>query len=252
VLGKGANLLVADQGVRGVVMTLEGQELRGHEVDADRAIILAGGGADFEKILTASVRAGLEGLEGLAGIPATIGGAIRMNAGGAFGQIGDWVEAATVVDPAGEIRRLSRGELAFGYRRSNLGANIVVGVELALRPSVDPSATRARLKEVMAYKKNSQPMAAHSAGCAYKNPPREVSAKGAGQLIDEAGLKGLRIGGAEVSDRHGNFIIAHESATAADVLAVMRRVERTVAENFGVRLEREVVVWGAEEPANEP
>ena len=246
VLGKGANLLVADQGVQGVVMTLDSEELRDYRIDGASGRIIAGGGADLEKVITASVRQGLAGLEGLAGIPATIGGAIRMNAGGAFGQIGDWVRSVSVVTETGELATMDRTQLQFDYRRSNLGANILVRAEFQLKISDDPAATRAKLKEVMAYKKNSQPMAAHSAGCAYKNPSREISVKGAGQLIDEAGLKGLRVGGAEVSPRHGNFIVAHEQAKAADVLAVMRQVERTVAERFGVKLEREVVVWGEE------
>jgi UDP-N-acetylmuramate dehydrogenase len=244
VLGKGANLLVADEGVSGVVITLDEGDLRQFTIDTASATVTAAGGADLEKLIPATVREGLAGLEALAGIPASIGGALRMNAGGAFGSIGPLVRQVTVISPEGIERTLSRSDLQFGYRKSNLGDNIVVEAAFELTRVEDQPALRQKLKDVMAYKKGTQPMAERSAGCAFKNPPPELSNKrGAGKLIDDAGLKGLKIGGAEVSQRHGNFVVVQDGATAADVLAVMSKVQQVVKEKFGIDLEREVVVW---------
>jgi len=241
VLGKGANLLVCEGVVEGVVVRLDA--IKHAQIDPGTGVVSVGGGADLEKLITATVRQGLEGLETLAGIPATVGGALRMNAGGAFGSIGPLVESVTAIGCGGRVAELGRGELEFGYRKSNLGERIVTEARLSLRPTTDLSALRQRLKSVMKYKKESQPMAASSAGCAFKNPPKSISDKGAGRLIDEAGLKGLRIGGAEVSHVHANFIVLHPGGKAADVLEVMDRVQAAVYEKFGIELEREVVVW---------
>ena len=244
VVGRGANLLVADGVVDGVVVLLDAPAFRRVEIDpAGSGRVTIGGGANLEKAITTTVREGLAGLEVLAGIPATLGGALRMNAGGAFGEIAGVVSSVTAFEPNGEIATLKRDDLHFAYRRSNLGERIVVEASVQLRPVDDQPALRDRLKEVMRYKKLSQPMADKSAGCAFKNP-RNQSEKGAGQLIDEAGLKGLRIGGAEVSQRHANFIVVHPGATATDILTLMDRIQNTVAQRTGVALEREVVVWG--------
>jgi UDP-N-acetylmuramate dehydrogenase len=228
--------------VHGVVVMLDAPAFRTITSDVEHARITAGGGADFERVITQSVRDGLAGLEGLAGIPATVGGAIRMNAGGAFGEIGPRVEQVTVIEPAGRLAVLSRSDLDFAYRRSNLGERIVAEAVFALEKSPDPAALREKLKEVMKYKKGSQPMAYASAGCAFKNP-RSQTDKPAGWLIDQSGLKGYRSGGAMVSPVHANFIVLDKGGKAADVLAVMEHVEKVVKEKFGVALEREVVVW---------
>jgi len=243
VLGKGANLLVREGLVGGVVVTLDEPGFRQIEIDEASGRVVAGAGADLERLITMTVRAGLAGLEGLAGIPATVGGAARMNAGGAFGEVGRAIESVDVIERDGERRTLGRDALAFSYRRSNLADRIVTAVTFALERVDDRAALRERLKQVMRYKKDSQPMAANSAGCAFKNPPREASEHGAGWLIDHAGLKGCRVGGAEVSHRHANFIVLHDGGTADDVLAVMEQVQAAVAARFGVTLEREVVVW---------
>lgn len=242
VLGKGANLLVGDGVIGGVVVSLDSPAFKRVDIDPSGTVV-CGGGADLEKVITSTVRAGLGGLEVLAGIPATIGGAMRMNAGGAFGEIGPSVQRVTVMERDGTMTALSRERLEFSYRRSNIGERIVLEVEFALKPVEDQAALRERLKEVMKYKKNSQPMAFRSAGCAFKNPPKAISERGAGKLIDDAGLKGLRIGGAEVSPVHANFIVLHPGGSASDVLAVMEHVEREVAAKHGIKLEREVVVW---------
>jgi len=242
VLGKGANLLVVEGTLDGIVLQLNAPDFRAVEIDAETTKVTAGAGAPLEQLITSTVRAGLTGLENLAGIPATIGGALRMNAGGAFGEIGPLVESVTVIEPDGTLTKLTRDQLQFSYRKSNLGERLICAATFQLAKADDPAALREKLKQVMRYKKDSQPMAASSAGCAFKNP-KDQSEHGAGKLIDDAGLKGLRVGGAEVSDRHANFIVLHEDGTAADVLAVMQQVRDRVHEKFGITLQREVVVW---------
>jgi UDP-N-acetylmuramate dehydrogenase len=243
VLGKGANLLVPEGVVGGVVVVLEGAVFRRREVKEGSKRIVAGGGADLEKLITDTVRVGLSGLDSLGGVPATVGGALCMNAGGRYGEIGMYVVSATVIEPDGVIRKLTKEEMGFSYRHSNLGGRIVVEAELELSLAPDPAEPRRRLKEIMGAKAASQPMAAPSAGCAFKNPPKELGFKGAGWLIEQAGLKGFRVGGAEVSPEHANFIVLHKGGKAADVVHVMRHVIEVVEQKFGVRLVREVVVW---------
>ncbi len=239
VLGAGANLLVQDQGVAGVVVKLDDPAFR--QLKIDKHIITVGAGYDLAKLVLETAKAGLGGLECLAGIPATVGGAVRMNAGGAFGDIGRSVSRVQVMDQRGQAYYRDRDDLVFGYRKSNVAARFITEVEFELTPD-DSEALMRRVKEVFAYKTASQPLRDHSAGCAFKNPPPEVGAS-AGQLVDRAGLKTFRIGNAEVSQQHANFIIAHKGATAADILAVMTHVQQVVADKFGVQLEREVVVW---------
>ena len=240
VLGSGANLLVADGGVRGVVVQLTAEAFCRIEFEGDTAV--AGGGADLARLIMVCARRGLGGLEVLAGIPASIGGAVRMNAGGKYGQIAPLVAQVTAMDAIGNVRTLGRDDLQFDYRSSNLTDLIITEVRFDLTP-VDPADLRQRVKEIFAFKTATQPLRDSSAGCAFKNPTADESDKPAGKLIDEAGLKGLRIGAAEVSPVHANFIVVHKDGAADDVLAVMDEVERSVAERFGVTLRREVVVW---------
>lgn len=253
ILGDGANLLVDDEGVAELVVSTK--TMNSFEIDAATGRVVADAGVDLPKLILATGRAGLSGLEGLGGIPATLGGAVIMNAGGAFGQIADAVSVVHVVDRNGVVSQRKRSEIDFSYRHSGLAPAVVMRVELVLQPA-DPVELRNKLKDVMAYKKRSQPMAADSAGCCFKNPTLQsdlsdagvpIGAAGqrvsAGMLIDRAGLKGLSIGGASVSPVHGNFLVTAVGATARDVIALMTEVERRVMARFGVRLEREVVVW---------
>ncbi len=253
VLGDGANLLVDDDGVGGVVLSMG--KFAGVEMHTDGRVI-AEAGAGLPGLVVESVRAGLGGLEGLAGIPATIGGAVMMNAGGTFGQIADAVARVHGFSRDGRAVTLERGEIAFGYRTSGLSGLVVTRVELALRPG-NAEALRTQMKRVMAYKKDSQPMGANSAGCCFKNPTLAHDLRvddgplmahagdrvSAGMLIDKAGLKGQRVRGAMVSERHGNFLVPESVTKARDIIELMELVERRVLERFGVRLEREVVVW---------
>lgn len=254
VLGDGANLLVCDAGVAELVIDLKNPGFKGWEIHEGSGMVRAGAGADLAKLIGECVRRGLGGLEALAGVPATLGGAVLMNAGGAFGEIGQFVTAVHGMDRRGRLVTLAREAIDFGYRRSGLGGLVILGVDLRLRHD-DRAALRQRHIEVMEYKRGSQPLRANSAGCCFKNPTLahevrelgEVGAVGArvsaGMLIDRAGLKGLRVGGAVVSERHANFLVPEAGATAGDVIGLMREVERRVRERFGVVLEREVVVW---------
>lgn len=256
VLGEGANLLVDDDGVPELVLDMRGPGFSRCDIDARQGRVVAGAGADLRRLITDTVRLGLGGLEGLGGIPASLGGAAIMNAGGAYGQIADSILRVSGVDRAGRVVVRERRDIPFGYRTSGLGDLVLTGVELQLTPG-DPALLRDRLKEVMAYKKGSQPMGDASAGCCFKNPTlaadvEGIGAKGArvsaGLLIDRAGLKGLRLGGAEVSPLHGNFLVARDGGTARDLIRLMREVERRVFDRFGVSLEREVVVWSRSDP----
>lgn len=254
-LGDGANLLVDDAGVDGLVVSTERMRRVGAPErlrSSDDVIIAAEAGANLPRLINDCVRDGLAGLESLGGIPASVGGAVMMNAGGAFGQIADAVERVHVLTREGAERAIERADIAFGYRRSGLDGMIIAAVDLRLRPA-DPAALRERHLQVMHYKKNSQPMAERSAGCFWKNPDAPEGWSGprspdgarvsAGWLIDQAGLKGLRAGGASVSPVHANFVVTDSGATAADVIGLMRLVRSRVADAFGVALIPEVAIW---------
>lgn len=246
VLGSGANLLVADEGVDGVVVKLDHDAFTETKYNAagDIHALKAMAGADMSKTLMDAARRGLEGLSQMAGIPATIGGAIRMNAGGAYGAIGDSVESVACITRAGEKATYPASELKFGYRGTNIPDPIILWATFKLAP-VDPIALRDRVKEIFAYKKSTQPLADHSAGCTFKNPIDPVSEERvpAGKLIDQAGLKGLSVGGATVSDRHANFIVTKPGAAADDVLRLIEQIKARVFEHAGIELKEEIAVW---------
>jgi UDP-N-acetylmuramate dehydrogenase len=241
-LGAGANLLVGDDGVDGVVVRLEGPAWRRVHLETRTGLVIAAGGTDLAKLVNQTADAGLAGLEGLIGVPATIGGAIRMNAGGRYGEIGDVVATVTMIDAVGCERHVAAGEAGFSYRETSLPAGVVVGVQFELDPG-DPEALRRRLKEIMAEKSACQPLKDNTGGCAFRNPVVDGERVSAGRLIDRAGLKGASIGGAAVSERHANFITTAPGCRAADVLELMETVRCRVFEAFGVHLERELVVW---------
>ncbi len=251
ILGRGANLLVADSGVEGVVVRLDHPVFK--QLSIDRDTIIAGGGFDLAKLVLQSAKAGRAGLECLAGVPATVGGAIRMNAGGAFGEIGAAVERVRVCDADGTVRDVDQQGMAFGYRTSAASAAYILEAEFRTNPD-DPARLVDRVKEIFLSKKDSQPLGDASAGCAFKNPvcpddppqgctPDTHGRLSAGQLIDLAGLKGYSIGGAEVSTRHANFIVAHHGCSATDIVALVDYAAHVVHDRFGITLEREMVVW---------
>lgn len=223
-LGSGANLLVRDEGVRGAVLRLSRLN--------HRTNLHVQAGYNLARLVKETVSEGLAGLEVVAGVPAAVGGAIRMNAGGRHGEIADSVRYVDVMTSAGEIRRLSKPEVGFRYRGTGLGDAIVLAAGFELRP--DPQ-VQERYDAILGDKKRTQPLGSHNAGCMFKNPPGGH----AGRLIDEWGLKGERVGGAHVSSKHANFIINEGNATATDVLRLVDVIRAKVP----VPLELEVLVW---------
>jgi UDP-N-acetylmuramate dehydrogenase len=236
-LGRGSNLLVRDEGVPGVVVQLDPAGFGKITVEED--LLRAGAAAPLPKVVAEAARAGLAGVECLVGIPGSIGGAVRMNAGGARGDIGQTVERIKVMDARGQTFHRERDDLLFGYRTSNVVARFILEVELRLMPDA-PKAIAALMKKIWIAKKNTQPMNAASAGCIFKNP-RGLAA---GMMIDQAGLKGTAVGGAAISRKHANYIIVKgRAAKAADILALIELVQKAVKERFGVTLEPEIEIW---------
>jgi UDP-N-acetylmuramate dehydrogenase len=246
VLGGGANLLVADEGVGGIVVRLDADAFRtiSYNRAGDINSMRAMAGADLAHMVMDTTRRGLQGLDQMAGIPGTIGGGIRMNAGGAFGCIGDAVRSVSCITRRGDVVTYPSAELRFEYRSTNIPDPLIVAATFELHPA-DPIALRKRVKEIFAFKKSTQPLAGHSAGCTFKNPVDPVSEQrvSAGKLIDQAGLKGRRVGGATISEQHANFIITEPGSTAADVLQLMDEIRRRVYEHCGIELQDEIVVW---------
>lgn len=236
VLGGGSNLLIRDEGVRGVVVRMA--EPAFSKIDVEQTKICAGAGARLSQLISQSVRAGLAGLETLAGIPGTVGGALHGNAGGRGGDIGQFVHSAVVVTAKGERFVRTEDELTFAYRESSIDDLAILEGVFQLQPD-DPDEITRRMRTLWIMKKATQPLTFQSAGCIFKNP-RGMSA---GALIDRAGLKGTRVGGAEISDRHANFIVTNDGTTSNDVLKLMDLARSKVAEQFGVDLELEIEIW---------
>ena len=177
-------------------------------------------------------------MEGLAGIPSTVGGAVRMNAGGRYGEFGDVVREVELLCSDGHLETRSRAQLGFGYRTSAVKDEIVLSVRLELAED-DPVRVGQRFDECFECKTRSQPLTERSAGCIFKNP----QGQSAGALIDQAGLKGVKWGGARVSERHANFIVADEGATASDVIRLIDLIRERVQKVFGTELQIEVEIW---------
>ncbi|MEW6182603.1 MAG: UDP-N-acetylmuramate dehydrogenase [Bacillota bacterium] len=238
VIGNGSNLLVSDCGLKGVVLRI-GDALGHVSIAGDR--IIAEAGAKLGRVTAIAQAAGLGGLEFAVGIPATIGGAVTMNAGANGAAMADVVEKVTVIDSRAGERVLNRNELDFGYRTSGLQRlpAIVTETTLKMTPS-NPIDIRRRSEEYLRKRRGSQPLDCPSAGSVFKNPPGDA----AGRLIELAGCKGLRVGDAAVSEVHANFIVNLGSARADDVLSLINKVREMVQAKFGVWLELEVRVIG--------
>ena len=236
VLGRGANLLVDDAGVKGAVLRLAGEEFSA--VRTVETGICAGAAADMGRLVLRCVREGRSGLECLTGIPGSLGGCVKMNAGGAFGDIGSAIESVDVLSRDGEIFTRYRGDLAFAYRSTNISAPVILSAEFRLTED-DPHRILKQVKQIWIYKKNTQPLGNRNAGCIFKNP-RGLSA---GALIDRAGLKNKTVGGARVSDKHANFILVDRGTRASDVLKLINTIRETVYKKSEVYLELELEVW---------
>ncbi|HLW59947.1 MAG TPA: UDP-N-acetylmuramate dehydrogenase [bacterium] len=242
ILGRGSNVLVADRGVRGVVIkTGRGQEA----VRYEDARVAAECGVSLPLLSRAASARGLSGLEFAAGIPGSIGGGVVMNAGAHDRCIADVTTRVRVLTPAGE-RRWTREEMGFRYRHSRLQEDpgIVLEVELTLLPA-DPAECLARLDAWLETRSDTQPLGPPSSGCVFRNPEGDH----AGRLIDAAGAKGLRVGGAVVSDRHANYILNAGGARAAEVLTLIEQVRSRVRERSGVDLRPEIKLVGEFDPA---
>ena len=238
VLGLGANVLVSDDGIPGCVIRLAAPFWK--ELSIDENLLTVNGGFEMQKLVLRTCREGLSGMECMAGIPGTVGGGLRMNAGGKYGDFGQNVKSVTVMDANGNVFERTRDDLVFEYRRSNIVAPYILSATFELTPD-DPDDCTKRTKEIWMYKNNTQPLSSKSAGCMFKNP---IGAdKSAGGLIDAAGCKGMRVGNAEVSEKHANFIVAHPGCTAADIANLADVVRGRVQSKTGVLLHSEVRRW---------
>ena len=239
ILGCGSNVLVADEGLRGVVVRI-GPKLADVQVSEDGAI-MAEAGAMNSKIARAAQAAGLAGYEFAAGIPGSVGGAAIMNAGAYGGELRDVATGVTCIDEAGNLVELTAEQADWSYRHSMMGdaGYIVVSVSLQLHPD-DPDAIQERMDDLTRRRNEKQPLDLPSAGSTFKRPEGHF----AGKLIQDAGMQGHTVGGAQVSTKHAGFVVNIGGATAADVLQVIRDVQAAVLADAGVRLEPEVRMWG--------
>jgi UDP-N-acetylmuramate dehydrogenase len=238
VMGNGSNVLISDQGIRGVVINLESGfgYLRN-----ENGFIIAGAGAKIARFVEFCIQNRCAGVEMLAGIPATIGGTLVMNAGAYGGEISTYVKEVTVIR-GDKLKTLAGEECGFIYRNSNLKGSIILEAKFEL-PEGDPVEIGAKRRELMIHRNETQPVEIPNAGCIFKNPKGYFAAK----LIDECGLKGKSVGGAMVSSKHANFIVNFDNATAGDVIELINIVKKTVKQKTGIDLELEVKLVGFEE-----
>lgn len=239
-LGAGSNLIVRDKGIRGVVLCMTGgfSNLRLEEP----MILYVEAGVGLPRLIEFSAEKGLSGLEALVGIPGNVGGALVMNAGTRDGEIGQSVLSVTFVSPDGKIMTWEREKIRFAYRESHFprGA-ILLSTRLKLIPSTS-EAVREKAEKLRAKRIETQPLNVPNLGSVFKNPPKGFAAR----LIEETGLKDVRVGGARVSSKHANFIVNEGKATARDLLALVGLIKDKVKEKFGVSLELEAQVVGEE------
>ena len=248
VIGRGSNLLMSDAGFSGLVVLLEGDfesiELPGGDGEHDEPVVRAGGAVPLPVLARRTAAAGLAGLEFYVGIPGSVGGAVRMNAGGHGRETVEVLRRAWVMDLAGAQASTapderSLADLSFGYRRSNLRpSDVVCAVEFSVKPD-DVADCEGRLSDIVRWRREHQP-GGQNAGSVFRNPPGDS----AGRLIDAAGLKGLRVGGAVVSEKHANFFQAEPGTTARDVRDLVAEVRRRVAQQTGVDLVPELHMVG--------
>ncbi len=232
----GTNLLVKDGGVRGVVMRLSRLDAMTRE---EGACVCAEAGARMPALMGFAASQNLSGLEWAAGIPGTVGGAVVMNAGTRLGEMRDCLDAVRLATPDGGLVTRAAADLSFAYRHVDLPAGVVVGARLQLVPA-SRTHIETRAKDYLQYRKQTQPLSQPNAGSVFKNPPQAA----AGRLIEDAGLKGCRVGDAQVSPRHANFLVNLGRARAADMLELIDKIQRDVFRRTGVRLELEWRVVG--------
>jgi UDP-N-acetylmuramate dehydrogenase len=235
-LGGGSNILVRDEGVRGVVLRLS--EPAFTEVSVEGRKVRAGTGARLSALISQSARHNLSGLELLIGIPGTVGGAVRRNAGDRSGEIGQYVRQVEVLDDEGQLQARDRDELRFAYRWSNLDEPVLLAAEFELEADTTDAIVK-RMRKAWIERRAAQPLSYQAALRAFMDP-RGTSAS---TLIEEAGLRQTRVGGAEISDRDANYIVAHPGATARDILHLIDLVRSRVRERFNIELELQITIW---------
>ena len=236
IFGKGTNLLVGDNGVKGVVIHLGGINFK--NVERDGRYVLSGAGVSLSKLIRAVALSGFGGLEVLAGIPGTVGGAVMMNAGGKYGVISDTISSLTTMTFDGSIIKHMRGDIEFEYRGCNLSKQIVIEVEFHLNES-KIEVVLEKMDEIYNEKQEKQPLGTLNAGSIFKNTPQYKAA----ELIDKASLKGLKVGGAIVSEKHANFIVNTGNATSTDILELIKIIKKTIKQKYNVSLEEEIHIW---------
>ena len=238
ILGAGTNILAPDEGLPGLVICLKDCLDGMEQLDETRIRIMAG--VTMSRAAVFAANAGLSGLEFAHGIPGTVGGGVYMNAGAYGGEICDVCESVEIMDWNGKIRRLPGNEMGFSYRHSVLedSGEIVISAVFALKEA-EPEAVRTKMKELIAKRSASQPLDLPSAGSAFKRPTGGYAAA----LIDQAGLRGFRVGGAAISEKHAGFAVNLDSASAEDVRNLLGQVSDIVFEKSGIRLEPEVRIW---------
>jgi UDP-N-acetylmuramate dehydrogenase len=242
VIGYGTNLLVKDGGIRGITINLsKGFKTIEKEEHGNDVYITAGSGVSLARIVRLGMDNGWKGVEPLSAIPGSLGGAVFMNAGTKDGTISDVIDSVWIIDGERE-KLLDRKMLKFEYRSVNIPKNHpVVKVKIKLQTG-NKEEVRAKIQESLRYRKETQPLTERSSGCIFKNP-RKISA---GKLIDDLGLKGVRVRGAKISEKHANFIVNTGTATAKDVLALIELVKEKVKEERNILLETEVIIVGEE------
>lgn len=236
IIGNGSNVLISDDGIRGAAINLEYGFTK---IEVKKNKVYAEAGIRLSKLVDVCIEHSLVGLENLAGIPGTLGGAILMNAGAYGGEISDSITKVEVVDNE-QISFLKKEECGFAYRKSNLEGKVILSAEFEL-PFGDKERAKERRKELLLKRNLSQPVELPNAGSIFKNPPNDYAAK----LIEQAGLKGLTIGGAKVSEKHANFIVNFNNASAKDVIELMKIIQERVHQKFGIMLEPEIKVIGS-------
>ncbi len=235
ILGRGSNVLVSDSGVRGAVVNMENAL---SQITMQEDLVAAEAGVRLTKFVDFCIQKDLGGVEMLAGIPGTVGGAVVMNAGAHGGEISDYLVDVEIIRD-GLVQQKTKAEAAFAYRRSDFARDVVLAATFCL-PAGEKESLGVRRRELVLHRNKTQPLELPNLGSMFKNPPNTHAAK----LIEQAGLKGKRIGGAQVSEKHANFIVNHGTATAADVMKLVDLVRRTVYQNSGVMLELEIKLVG--------
>jgi UDP-N-acetylmuramate dehydrogenase len=236
VIGAGSNILAADKKIKAAVIRLSAPFFQKITFRKDKVFVCAG--LKLARVIRACQKRGLSGAEFLTGIPGTVGGALLMNAGAWGKQIADLVEKIKVMDYNGKLKELKKNRVKFGYRSSGLDKFIILGAELRLVEK-DKSEIAARARDYLRQRKDTQDLSFPNAGCIFKNPAGDS----AGRLLDLCGLKGRRIGGACISEKHANFILNKGNARSGDVLKLMALAKREVKHKFGIDLKPEIKIW---------